>query len=361
MLSVESRHVQTYYSQTARLAIYAEGELTKGKAKTAEGVLRYAKNPVVAVIDSKEAGKKVGDITWISDSQVPIVGSVKESLAYKPDALLIGVAWSGGRLPAAWRADIMEALKSGMDVINGLHDFLSDDDEIAKVAKENGRKLIDVRRPPENLPIGTGKAIDTKAMTVLTVGSDCSTGKMTVSLELDALAKSRGYKSQFVATGQTGIMIHGWGIPLDRVIGDFMAGAIEELVVEAGKDNEFVFVEGQGSLVNASFSGVTLSLLHGSCPKAMILCHKPTRSEDTAGFKLWSLSKLIPLYEQMAACMRPSKVVGIALNTYGMDDKAAFEAIANAEKETGLPATDPVRFGSEKLLEAILKHREKVS
>ncbi|MBX9772634.1 MAG: DUF1611 domain-containing protein [Candidatus Obscuribacterales bacterium] len=361
MLSVESRHALTYYSQSARLVIYAEGEMTKGKAKTAEGVLRYAKNPVVAVIDSKEAGKKVSDITWISNSQVPIVGSVKESLAYKPDALLIGVAWSGGKLPPAWRTDIMEAIKSGMDIINGLHDFLSDDEEIAKLAAENGRRLIDVRRPPENLPVGTGKAINTKAMTVLTVGSDCSTGKMTVSLELDALAKARGHKSQFVATGQTGIMIHGRGIPLDRVIGDFMAGAIEELVVEAGKDNEFVFIEGQGSIVNASFSGVTLSLLHGSCPKAMILCHKPTREVDTAGFKLWTLSKLIPLYEQIAACMRPSKVVGIALNTYGMDDKAAAKAIADAEAETGLPATDPVRFGSDKLFDAILKHQEKIS
>lgn len=356
--STESGHMLTYYSQSARLAIYAEGELTKGKAKTAEGVLRYAKNPVVCVVDSKEAGKIVGDITWISDSQVPIVGSIKESLSHKPDALLIGVAWSGGKLPPAWRADIMEAIKSGMDVINGLHDFLSEDEEIAQLAAQHGRKLIDVRRPPESLPIGTGKAIDTPACTVLTVGSDCSTGKMTVSLELDALAKARGYKSQFVATGQTGIMIHGRGIPLDRVIGDFMAGAVEELVVEAGRDNEFVFIEGQGSIVNASFSGVTLSLLHGSCPKAMILCHKPTRSEDTAGFKLWSLAKLIPLYEQLAACMRPSKVVGIALNTYGMDDKAAAKAIADAEAETGLPATDPVRFGSEKLFDAILKHRE---
>ncbi|MGH9550091.1 MAG: DUF1611 domain-containing protein, partial [Terriglobales bacterium] len=166
-----------YLSPTARLAIYAEGEFGKGRSKTAEGVIRYAKNPIAAVIDSTAAGKSVKDAIGIN-CEAPIVDSVQASLHYHPDALLIGTAWSGGRLPGAWRADIVQAIECGMDIVNGLHDFLVDDPDIAAAAAQHKKLLLDVRKPPDELPIGAGLARKVGAFVVLTVGTDCSVGKM---------------------------------------------------------------------------------------------------------------------------------------------------------------------------------------
>jgi uncharacterized NAD-dependent epimerase/dehydratase family protein len=348
-----------YYSQSARLAIYAEGEFGKGHSKTAEGVLRYGQNPVVAVIDSTETGKSVEQITGIT-CQAPIVASVADALKFQPDALLLGTAWAEGHLPAEWKPDILFALRNGLDVISGLHDFLADDPDFVKCAAESKRQLFDVRRPPDQLPVGCGKAKDVPAFICLTVGSDGSVGKMTTSLEIDKVAKRRGFKSRFVATGQTGIMIDGQGIAIDRVIGDFMAGAAERLVLEVAYDNDFVFVEGQGSLIHPGWSGVTLGLLHGACPQAMILCHTATRTrvgKDKLPFAIPKLSLLIPIYESMTDFIRPAKVVAISLNTHGMSEQAAQNAVEEAARDTGLPATDPVRFGADCLFDAILAMR----
>lgn len=350
--------VSMYYSQTARIAIFADGEFGKGRSKTAEGVIRYGKNPVVAVIDRTEAGKTVEDLLGIA-CRAPIVASVEEALRYEPEALLLGTAWTGGQLPQQWRPHIIKAIESGLDVINGLHDFLSDDPEIYACAQRHQRKLLDVRRPPADLPVASGKAAAVPATTVLTVGSDCSVGKMTASLELTAEAERNGFRVKFIATGQTGIMICGEGIAIDRVIGDFMAGAAEKMVVDAGFDHDFVFVEGQGSLVHPGFSGVTLALLHGSCPQAMILCHKASKTHiGELPFAIPPLAELVEMYEHAAAPLRPSKVLAIALNTAGMEEKAARQALSRAESETGLPADDPVRFGAGKLFQAILRERK---
>lgn len=345
-----------YYSQTAKLAIYAEGEFGKS-SKTAEGVIRYAKNPVVAVIDSRQAGKTVEDVTGIA-CRAPIVASLKEALLVKPDALLLGTAWQGGALPPAWRSDILSAVNAGLDIINGLHDFLTDDIEISEAAKRNKCLLLDVRKPPDKLPVASGRAVKLNSYIVLTVGTDCSVGKMTVSLELAKVAAERGRTAKFVATGQTGIMIDGEGIAIDRVIGDFMAGATEQMVVEASSNHELIFVEGQGSIVHPGFSGVTVALLHGSCPHALILVDNPQRKnmKDTS-FPILSYTQLISLYEQLAQPMRKAKVVGIALNTRGMDEASAQAAIKKAEEETGLPATDAVRYGAHKLFDAIEAYR----
>lgn len=346
-----------YYSQDARLAIYAEGEFGKS-SKTAEGVIRYGKNPIAAVIDSRHRGKTVQDVTGIP-CQAPIVGSIAEALQHNPQALLLGTAWHGGELPPHWRPDIISAIDSGMDIINGLHDFLDDDQEIANAAQRNSKKLLDVRRPPDKLPVARGRVLAVPSFVVLTVGSDCSVGKMTVSLELAKVAAERGHTAEFVATGQTGIMICGSGIAIDRVIGDFMAGATEQMVVEASDGHEFVFVEGQGSLVHPGFSGVTLALLHGSCPQAMVLVHNPSRKNiKETDFPIPSYSRLIKVYEDMASAMRPSKVVGIALNTKAMSEEEAQIAITEAREQTGLPTTDAVRYGAGILFDAILTYRE---
>lgn len=345
-----------YYNQNAKLAIYAEGEFGKS-SKTAEGVIRYGKNPVVAVIDSRLSGKTVKEVTGIP-CDVPIVASVSDSLRLHPDALLLGSAWAGGALPPHWRPDILTAISSGLDIINGLHDFLSEDPEISTAAKAHESKLLDVRRPPDQLPVAAGLALGVSGFIVLTVGSDCSVGKMTVSLELAKVAQNRDRSAKFVATGQTGIMIAGEGIAIDRVIGDFMAGATEQMVVEAG-EHDYILVEGQGSLVHPGFSGVTLALLHGSCPHALVLVHNPSRTcIKGTNFPVTSYQRLIEIYEDMASCMRPAKVVAIALNTSAMDEETARAAIDQAEKETGLPATDAVRFGADKIFDAIVAFQE---
>lgn len=350
-----------YYSQAAPLAIYVQGEFGKGHSKTAEGVIRYGRNPVVAVIDASEAGRPVESVVGIPCA-APIVASIEESLPFKPRALLLGGAWTGGRLPAPWRADIIKALRSGLDVINGLHDFLDEDEEIRAEAERAGRLLLDVRKPPADLPVAAGRALAVPGLTVLTVGSDCSVGKMTTALEVVAGLSAASCRAGFVATGQTGIMIAGRGIAIDRVIGDFMAGAVEAMVVEEGERSDYVLVEGQGSLVHPGFSGVTLALLHGAAPAAMILCHKAGKEfiGETA-FRLPSLAKLIEIYESMAAHIRPAPVVGIALNTRGFSDQEARDLIAAAARETGLASCDPVRFGSQPLVDALIQLKERMN
>ncbi|HEY9773659.1 MAG TPA: DUF1611 domain-containing protein [Planktothrix sp.] len=352
-----------YLSPSARLAIYAEGEFGKGRSKTAEGVLRYGQNPIAAVIDSTSVGKTIVEAVGIK-CEAPIVGSIAEAVSLNAEALLLGTAWSGGRLPESWRSDIMSAIRAGMHVVNGLHDFLADDPEIAKLAAQHQKLLLDVRRPPDNLDVATGLALKTKAFIVLTVGTDCSVGKMTTSLELAAETRKRGHKAAFVATGQTGIMITGGsGIAVDRVIGDFMAGATEKIVLEAAPGQDFVYVEGQGSLAHPSFSGVTLALMHGSCPQALILCHKSSRTcihgKGLEEFPQPAFKRMIEVSQTMTSFLRPAKVVGIGLNTVGLDEAEARRRVEQAQEETGLPATDCVRFGSAPLVDAILAYREK--
>ncbi|HEY9678135.1 MAG TPA: DUF1611 domain-containing protein [Drouetiella sp.] len=349
-----------YLKPSARLAIYAQGEFGKGKSKTAEGVIRYARNPIAAVIDKSEVGNSVKSATGI-ECAAPIVASIEDALKHKPDALLLGTAWTGGHMPESWRSDIIMALENGLDVVNGLHDFLADDEEIVEAANRHKKMLLDVRRPPDNIPVAAGLARKVKAFTVLTVGTDCNVGKMTTSLELWKEAKNRGIKAEFVATGQTGIMIAGGsGIAIDRVIGDFMAGAAEQMVLEAAEEHDLVLVEGQGSLAHPGFSGVTLALMHGSAPKAMILCTKATKKWicELTDFPLPELKPLITMSETIVDYVNPAKVIGIAVNTVGLTDEEAKAAIERARAETGLPCTDPVRFGAVELVDAIVEAKE---
>jgi len=215
-----------------------------------------------------------------------------------------------------------------------------------------------VRRVPEGHRVADTRAHAIPATVVLTVGSDCNVGKMSTALELDATARRRGRRSAFVPTGQTGIMIAGWGVSIDEVISDFTAGASEDLVMEAAQEcksaGDVIFVEGQGSLVHPGYSGVTLSLLHGSAPDALILCHQPTR-ETVRRYTvpIPSLDRLIELHESITAPIKPAKVIGIALNTFGLDEGAARAAVDRAKGETGLAATDPVRYGVDRLMDAV--------
>ncbi len=228
--------------------------------------MRYRPEQVVALLDSERAGETEGGF--------PIVGSVNDALCFDPTTALVGVATAGGRFPPAWRALLRSCISKGLDVENGLHEFLTDDPELVEHAARHRVELRDLRKPPPGLNVPTGANLELAATTVLTVGSDCAIGKMTVSLELDREARARGIRSEFVPTGQTGIAIAGWGLSVDAVVSDFIAGAAERLVVEgAARGGELLLVEGQGSLLHPAYSGVTLGLVHGSAPHAYVLCH----------------------------------------------------------------------------------------
>jgi uncharacterized NAD-dependent epimerase/dehydratase family protein len=312
------------------------------------GVIRYGPDPAVAILDSERVGQAYEGI--------PIVGQVSEAMAFGPTTALIGVAPTGGRIPPAWRAVLRDCVDAGLDVEAGLHEFLSDDPELAALAGERGVELRDLRRPPDDLGVAMGENLGHDAGVVLTVGSDCAIGKKSVALELDLAARERGIRSVFVPTGQTGIMIAGWGIAVDAVIADYVSGAAERLVVEGARRGEVLFVEGQGSLIHPQYSGVTLGLYHGSAPHLLVLCHLAgtTEIEDCPGHPIPPLRELVELHERMALPARPAKVAAIALNTSRLDESAAHEAIAAAEAETGLPAGDPVRFGAGRVLDAVL-------
>jgi uncharacterized NAD-dependent epimerase/dehydratase family protein len=335
-----------------RYLILAEGKSADPHyGKTARGVVHYSPHPVVAMLDSTRAGESYRD--------VPIVATVNEALRFDPTTAIVGVATQGGRFPPEWRELLRACISNGIDVENGLHEFLSDDEELSELARRHNVELRDLRRPPADLSVPTGENLQVAATIVLTVGSDCAIGKKTVAVELDLEARRRGLPSVFVPTGQTGIAIAGWGIAVDAVVADFLAGAAERLVVEgAARGGELLFVEGQGSIVHPAYSGVTLGLVHGAAPHAYVLCHKAgaTAVEGYPEHPLPPLREIAELYERASLPLRPARVAAIALNTADLDENGARSAIEQARAETGLPTDDPVRFGPGPLLDAVLAH-----
>jgi uncharacterized NAD-dependent epimerase/dehydratase family protein len=318
--------------------------------KTMRGIIAYGRDPVVAILDSRRAGEVHGDI--------PIVGTVDDALRFDPTVAIVGVATQGGRFPPAWRDLLRSSIANGLDVESGLHEFVSDDPELSELARRHGVELRDLRKPPEGLSVPTGANLEVDARIVLTVGSDCAIGKKTTAVELDLEARRRGLESVFVPTGQTGIEVAGWGIAVDAVVADFLAGAAERLVVEgAERGGKLLFVEGQGSIIHPMYSGVTLGLIHGSAPHAFVLCHLAgaTEIEGCPGHPIPPLSELVDLHERIALRRRPAKVACIALNTAPLErDEDARAAVQAVQEETALPADDPVRFGTGRLLDAVL-------
>ena len=337
-------------SKPRRLLLLAEGRSADPHfGKTARGVLRYRPADVVALLDSTRAGE--------TQDGKPIVGAVDDALAFGPTTALVGVATAGGRFPPAWRDLLKQTIAAGLDLENGLHQFITEDPELVELARRHGVELRDLRKPPPGLNVPTGENLTHGAKVVLTVGSDCAIGKMTVALELDGEARRRGIASEFVPTGQTGIAIAGWGISVDAVVSDFIAGATERLVLEGvARGGELLWIEGQGSLLHPGYSGVTLGLLHGSAPHAYVLCHMAGQRfvDENERFPMPPLRDLVELHERMSLLARPAAVAAIALNTRLLDDEAARAAVEDTERETGLPADDPVRFGPAKLTDAVI-------
>ncbi|TCJ20466.1 DUF1611 domain-containing protein [Rubrobacter taiwanensis] len=330
-----------------RYAILAEGWFANRHAKTAHGLLRYGRDEVVAVLDSTQAGKTTLDVRADLRRKAPIVSTLREALEYDPTSLLVGLAPPGGRLPGEWMRMLREAAEAGLEIVNGLHQRLA--------PELPGAEVWDVREPPKDIPLFSGAGFDVEPKIVHTVGTSSAIGKMTATLEMERTARDAGLRSEFVATGQTGIIISGWGICVDAVVSDFTAGAAEQLVLEAARrEPDLILVEGQGSLGHPAYSGVTLSLMHGSCPDCLVLCTDAAREEVFPRIPTPELPRLIHLYEEVAALVKPAPVVAVSANTSALAEAAARDYLQQISRETGLPACDPVRFGAEPILEAAL-------
>ena len=344
-----------------RFLIVADGDFAPMTSKTANSVIRYLPDRTVGVLDRQQAGKTVQDVLGFGGS-IPVVGSMQEGLARGPTAVLIGIAPQGGRMPAEWRAWLAEALDHGCDLWSGLHTFLGDDPLLAEKARAGGRTIFDLRRPPADLPIASGLAKTVDPLVVLDGRDRLQRRQDDGAASAHAEAERPGRADPVRGHGPDRHHDPGVGIAVDAVVADFIAGAAERLVLEGAKDADVVLVEGQGSINHPGYSGVTLGLLHGSCPDALILCHQSTREyigdyRQAAWLRIPPLTEYIRLYETIGSAVHPTKVIGISLNTFDMTDAEARRACEAAADETGLPATDPVRFDPGPLVDAVVTAR----
>jgi uncharacterized NAD-dependent epimerase/dehydratase family protein len=333
------------------MAILTDGVTNVGTAKTAVNLIRYKPEEVVAIWDPANAGKTSRELFGLGN--VPVVATLDE--AKGANVLAIGIAPAGGKLPPNLRAMLIEGMSKGMEVLSGLHQFLSDDPELSAAAQKFGVRIFDVRKNSER-DVSQRKNLNEKCLRLHTVGHDCNVGKMVVSLELALALKRRGRDAKFVATGQTGMMIEGDGCPVDAVVVDFINGAVEKQVL-ANQHHEIILVEGQGSIIHPRYSAVTLGLLHGCVPHGLILCYEMGRGTvyGMDHVKLPSLARFKELYEINANTQGPCKVIGIGINGRKFTDAQVEEERKRVEAEFGLPACDVLRHGTDRLVEAILR------
>lgn len=345
------------YTATESLAVLFHGGMHSVNGKTGLALARFAPERVKVMIDSESAGQSLKALTGIPlEHDIPIVATAQEALRHQPEVLAIGIAPSGGKLPVAWQNDLVAAVKGGMSILNGLHTRLEGHPELTPHLGDK-QFIWDIRVEPANLPIGSGAARLLNCQRVLFVGTDMAVGKMSAAIALHRAAKNRGLRSKFIATGQTGIMLEGDGIPLDGIRIDFASGSVQQEVVASAQTHEIVFVEGQGSLLNPA-STATLPLLRGTQPTHLILVHKAafTHLKDFPWITVPPLKEVVTMYETVvraAGAFYPAKVAGIALNSTGLTDAEAAYECARITAETGLPCQDVVRFGGQGLLSAI--------
>jgi uncharacterized NAD-dependent epimerase/dehydratase family protein len=346
-------------SRSPRYLILADGLFGPETSKTANACIRYTPDHVVGVIDSRHAGKTSQLIIGFGGS-IPVVATLDDGLALGPNALLIGIAPPGGQIPAEWVQLVRRAIEHKLEIWSGLHSFLGDIPELAEAARTHGVTIHDLRRPPAKITVANGRVRSVDATVVLTVGTDCNIGKMTTQLQLLGSLRDKGIRTSFAATGQTGILIEGRGISVDAVVADFISGAAEKLVLDCAADSDLVLVEGQGSIIHPSYSGVTYGLLHGSLPHAQVMCAQPSRKAINRcdWVKIPPLPDFIRLSETVAAPLRPAPVIAVALNTYDLDDDTARRTIEQVQRETGLPTTDVVRYDPAPVADAIAKFHQ---
>lgn len=340
----------------SRVAILLHGGLKGSTGKTGLSLLRYGDYPIVAVIDQTCTGESVPQLTGIP-REVPVVSTVREALVCDPQVLAIGIAPSGGALPDPWREEIAEAVTHGLSIVNGLHTPMAVDPYLQSHLQP-GQWIWDLRQEPPGLSVGTARANALGCRRVLTVGTDMAVGKMSTGIELHRSALDRGLRSKFLATGQTGMMLFGDGIPLDAVRVDFASGAVEQIVMQHGPNHDILFIEGQGSLLHPS-STATLPLIRGAQPTHLILVHRAgqTHIHNLPTISLPPLREVIRLYESVAqasASFTKARIAAVGLNTFHLCETEARDRIKEVMQITGLPCTDPIRFGAEVLIQAIL-------
>lgn len=334
---------------TRRMILLTWGHSNPRTAKTATGLLRWCPDECLAVFDPENAGGNTRELLGVG-KDVPIIASLDE--AASANTLAIGIAPPGGKIPAAWRAVILEAIQRGMNILSGLHEFLSDDPELVAAAGQANVTLTDVRKNSFK-EIATRRNLNDTCCRLHTVGQDCGVGKMLVSLQVARGLKQRGCDAHFIATGQTGIMISGEGLPIDCVVSDFVNGAAESLVLEQ-QHHEVVVVEGQGSLVHPAYSAVTLGLLHGCQPHGLIFVFDADR-EAVGGLehvRLPDIQTQIRLFETMGQIYQPCRVFAIAMNGSKLPSAEANGLAKKLENQLGLPVVDTVRDGPDRLLGA---------
>ena len=337
-----------------KIAIWMEASIDDDYGKMGISALRYLSNEIICVIDSVHAGKKISEVSIIK-KDIPIVSSLKNARDMGANVILLGVLTSGGIRPKSWDSVIRESIEMGMSIINGLHDQINPTFSKYKI---NEKQWIWDTRVPQSIPkVGSAKASELSNKRILMIGTDMAAGKMTVGLELYSYLRKKNVNVGFVATGQVGITVTGAGIPLDAYKLDHACGAVESAVVDQ-KDKDIVIIEGQGSILHPG-SSATLPLMRGSCPTHMILCHiaRNDSLRSLQDIKIPDLKRFIELNEQVASVIGTypkAKVLGVALNTIKMSDNEALEIIKKVEENTGLPSTDVIRYGGDKIFDQLL-------
>lgn len=314
-------------------------------------LIRYRPEDVAVVIAPEYSGKTVQDVLEYG-GDIPVVASFADAKRFQPNTLVLGGAPPGGEISDHYRTEIISALKAGCNIISGMHAFLNDDLDLKELAKIQNVTLTDLRMPPNPPHFPKGNWMDRKSPVLLVVGSDCDTGKMTTAWELTIRLRKLGIQAEFFGTGQTGILLSGNGVPVDAVVSDFMAGEIEYAIDQIG-DCDLIIVEGQGSITNQYYSGVTLGLLHGAMPDFMIMTHEPTRELDVTDYPMMDLKECMDLHIDLMKLFKKSRFLGFNLLTSPQDDGDALQAIEDMESSYGIPATDLVRFGNRQLIDSI--------
>jgi len=314
--------------------------------------IRYRPKDVSSVIDPINAGRTVNDVLGYGGG-IPVVSCFKEASDFRPDTLVIGSAPQGGYINELYRKEIISAINYGCDIYNGMHQFLNDDTELSKLAKKNSIIIKDFRRPPNPPHFSKGTWKKRKVKVMLIVGTDCDTGKMTTAWEITERLKKRGKNVRFLGTGQTGIMLSGNGVPIDAVVADFMSGEIEYLIDSIEKNIDLIIIEGQGSLTNMYYGGVTLGLMYGAMPDYMVMTDEPDRELDVSDVRMASIGEVMKLHLALMKNFKTSKFLGINLLTFKMSDRLAKQKIKEIEDKYNLPTTDLIRFGDGELINSI--------
>jgi uncharacterized NAD-dependent epimerase/dehydratase family protein len=343
--------------QTERMVLLAEGRLSSIGLRMVIAALLYIPDRVVAVIDSTKERSTAQEIVGFG-GDTPVVHSLEEALAFNPDSLLIGITPLGGQLPESWKAVIRDAMGRGLHIASGLKQNLSLDPDLQHLARQAGVMIHDLRAvSPSHQIRAQGSWRRRAAYTILTVGTDSNTGKMTTALMIHREMMKRGMNAAFVGTGPTGILIGGRGIAIEAVASDFLEGAIEFEVDRAVNEGyEYIIVEGQSAITNCGNAAIAMGLLHGTMPDAIVLCHQPSRSEDGYGLPLPTLARSIALHEAMTGVFKPSRVTGIGLNSMDLSREELRLTEAAILKETGLVAVDPLRESAAPLVDSLMTH-----